>query len=229
MVLKKQKFNFEKFINKIRKKSEDRWGNVGYPDIDETLLETCGYKIDEPEYLDDEKIFSERYNAKNDFLLLDKSFKYTKIMQILDNEPEGFWYSFVEYGYLSSKKTEYSFLISAGDYNINYSIGPIKAFKRLKKNDLKNITKYVVDNINFNTHHSNNVVMNRFFNWNLKDLKEKFKVTLDHKREMNKDSSFKWPETYKRVHFTIVDEKRFNDSSWELKNLTNKETYDFIK
>ena len=102
MVLKKQKFNFEKFINKIRKKSEDRWGNVGYPF--RNLLETCGYEIDEPEYLDDEKIFSERYNAKNDFLLLDKSFKYTKIMQILDNEPEGFWYSFVEYGYLRSKK-----------------------------------------------------------------------------------------------------------------------------
>ena len=45
----------------------------------------------------------------------------------------------------------------------------------------------------------------------------------------NKDNSFKWPETYKRVHFTIVDEKRFNDQSWELKSLTNKETYDFIK
>ena len=131
MVLKKQKFDFDQFINKIRKKSKDRWGNVGYPDIDITLLETCGYQIDEPEYLDDEEIFTERYNAENDFLLLDKSFKYTKIMQILDNEPEGSWYSFLEYGYLSSKKTEYSFLISAGDYNINYSIGPLKVFKKL--------------------------------------------------------------------------------------------------
>jgi len=48
-------------------------------------------------------------------------------------------------------------------------------------------------------------------------------------KKMNKDGTFNWPESYKRVHFTVVNEKRFNNTAWQLKDLSNKEMYDSIK
>ena len=45
--------------------------------------------------------------------------------------------SFSEYGYLSSNKTQYSFLIYTYEYNSNYDFDAVKVYTKISKSKLK--------------------------------------------------------------------------------------------
>ena len=65
--------------------------------------------------------FSKVDNIEKDFIRLDKSFKYSPILHITDtpDPDDNLYHHESEYAYLSTKKSEYSFLLDASICNVN--------------------------------------------------------------------------------------------------------------
>ena len=58
--------------------------------------------------------------------------------------------SFSEYGYLSSNKTQYSFLIYTYEYNSNCDFDAVKVYTKISKSKLKNISNDIIKDHDFN-------------------------------------------------------------------------------
>ena len=82
------------------------------------------------------------HDLKGNFSILHNSLKYVPIITISSSIDDSKWYS-TEYGYLSSNKSDLSFLIVIdGAEGVDVSSYPIKSFKSINKpefNELKNL------------------------------------------------------------------------------------------
>ena len=170
-----KKFNFHEFIKSLQNKKLAAAGQ-DTPEISVVLWDNYKKYLNKDEdildYIEDSDIyelFEDSSNIRNHFQTLDKSFVYTPLYQIIDNDPDGFWYSFGETGYLSSKKTKYSFLIDAGDYNSNFTLRVDKVFKNLKTSQIKELSKFAIFP---STHLCNYLMLNNKFNWNIDEVKK---------------------------------------------------------
>ena len=86
----------------------------------DTALEDAGYwELIKPRGNYDP--FSKVDNIEKDFIRLDKSFKYSPILHITDtpDPDDNLYHHESEYAYLSTKKSEYSFLLDASICNVN--------------------------------------------------------------------------------------------------------------
>ena len=131
-----------------------------------TALEDAGYE----ELIDsrgDYDPFSEVGNIEKDFIRLDKSFKYSPILQIRDTPEldDGMYYYEEEHSYLSTKKSEYSFLLGVDAYNSNFDLEVIEVFKNIKKKDIKKLSQKVLKNHHKTFHYCKWIILNNSYIW----------------------------------------------------------------
>ena len=148
-------FNFSKFIKEFTTKK--KWTNfstgkarIGYEDINLALEKACGGRENFEEcdelmqgvksnsilLLTDEYMESE----ESQFKRIDNSFVYKRIMQIIEVGDEHTDPVYDEYAYLSSSKTDKSFLMKLNHFRSDYDFETIKVFNKINKKNLKNIS-----------------------------------------------------------------------------------------
>ena len=215
-LLDKKDFDFNKFIKAFgNKKWRTLSGKIAnsYPSINVAIEIACGdskfeSSADSPLFFNSD--INDK-NAKRSFVYLDESFKYTPIMQVEDTEE--WWISFKEYAYLSSNKTEYSFLTYLDIFDSHYDLSAIKVFKNLKNDKLKNINKFILKHYDFRFHLCNCVRFNNNFSWNLNRLKKLFFKASKERNKFLKGFDDLGKKIRKRINLYLINEKkmfRFN-------------------
>lgn len=252
------KFDVNKFFEilskpkKVKKILNDKGKKYFYrqPYLDEAL-EDSGHKhlciIDEG-YVEERTIFNEIDELENDFKKLDKGINYSPIFQLRDTpEPDdGLYYYREEYAYVSSKKSKYSFLISADDYNVNINVNVDKIFKNISPKDIKNLSQYPLKQDRKDSHFCKWIILNNKYNWGtskeIKDIKSNelipdslkkiFLPVVENKIEFSKDCGNK-PSDIKKVNsiIAILDEKRIKQQTWRPSEtkLERGEAWDYVK
>ena len=253
-----KKFDVNKFFEilskpkKVKKILNDKGKKYFYrqPYLDEAL-EDSGHKhlciIDEG-YVEERTIFNEIDELENDFKKLDKGINYSPIFQLRDTpEPDdGLYYYREEYAYVSSKKSKYSFLISADDYNVNINVNVDKIFKNISPKDIKNLSQYPLKQDRKDSHFCKWIILNNKYNWGTskekKDIKSNelipdslkkiFLPVVENKIEFSKDCGNK-PSDIKKVNsiIAILDEKRIKQQTWRPSEtkLDRGEAWDYVK
>jgi len=253
-----KKFDVNKFFEilskpkKVKKILNDKGKKYFYrqPYLDEAL-EDSGHKhlciIDEG-YVEERTIFNEIDELENDFKKLDKGINYSPIFQLRDTpEPDdGLYYYREEYAYVSSKKSKYSFLISADDYNVNINVNVDKIFKNISPKDIKNLSQYPLKQDRKDSHFCKWIILNNKYNWGTskekKDIKSNelipdslkkiFLPVVENKIEFSKDCGNK-PSDIKKVNsiIAILDEKRIKQQTWRPSEtkLERGEAWDYVK
>ena len=253
-----KKFDVNKFFEilskpkKVKKIINDKGKKYFYrqPYLDEAL-EDSGHKhlciIDEG-YVEERTIFNEIDELENDFKKLDKGINYSPIFQLRDTpEPDdGLYYYREEYAYVSSKKSKYSFLISADDYNVNINVNVDKIFKNISPKDIKNLSQYPLKQDRKDSHFCKWIILNNKYNWGTskekKDIKSNelipdslkkiFLPVVENKIEFSKDCGNK-PSDIKKVNsiIAILDEKRIKQQTWRPSEtkLERGEAWDYVK
>ena len=252
------KFDVNKFFEilskpkKVKKILNDKGKKYFYrqPYLDEAL-EDSGHKhlciIDEG-YVEERTIFNEIDELENDFKKLDKGINYSPIFQLRDTpEPDdGLYYYREEYAYVSSKKSKYSFLISADDYNVNINVNVDKIFKNISPKDIKNLSQYPLKQDRKDSHFCKWIILNNKYNWGTskerKDIKSNelipdslkkiFLPVVENKIKFSKDCGNK-PSDIKKVNsiIAILDEKRIKQQTWRPSEtkLERGEAWDYVK
>ena len=253
-----KKFDVNKFFEilskpkKVKKILNDKGKKYFYrqPYLDEAL-EDSGHKhlciIDEG-YVEERTIFNEIDELENDFKKLDKGINYSPIFQLRDTpEPDdGLYYYREEYAYVSSKKSKYSFLISADDYNVNINVNVDKIFKNISPKDIKNLSQYPLKQDRKDSHFCKWIILNNKYNWGTskekKDIKSNelipdslkkiFLPVVENKIKFSKDCGNK-PSDIKKVNsiIAILDEKRIKQQTWRPSEtkLERGEAWDYVK
>lgn len=236
-----KKFDVNKFFEilskpkKVKKILNDKGKKFFYrqPYLEEAL-EDSGYKhlciIDEG-YVEERRIFNEIDELENDFKRLDKGINYSPIFQLRDtpDPDDGLYYYKEEYAYVSSKKSKYSFLISADDYNVNININVDKIFKNISPKDIKNLSQYPLNQDRKDSHFCKWIILNNKYNWGtpkeIKDIKSNelipeslnkiFLPIVENKIQFSKDCGNK-PSDIKKINsiIAILDEKRIKQQTW---------------
>lgn len=207
------------------------------PSFEDALIDAGYSKLTKVNsgYEEERYIFSEVDELNEDFKNLDKSLNYSPIFHLRDTpEPDdGLYYKIEELGYLSSKKSKYSFLLWSDNYNSNFSAPDvIKVFKNIKKEEKKTFSSIALtQNISAlkNTHYCKFVFLNNAYNWGTdteyKDLmsKKKFPQSLkkhflqivQNKIKFSKECGNK-PSDIKKINslIAIIDEKRIKNKSF---------------
>ena len=220
------------------------------PYLDEAL-EDSGYKhltiIDEG-YEEERTIFREIDELENDFKKLDKSINYSPIFQLRDtpDPDDGLYYYREEYAYVSSKKSKYSFLISADDYNVNINIDVNKIFKNISSKDKKNLSQYPLKQDRKESHFCKWIILNNKYNWGspkeIKDIKSSelvpeslkkiFFPVVENKIKFSTECGNKSSDI-KKINsiIAILDEQRIKQQSWRPSEtkLNKGEAWDYVK
>tara|TARA_B100000029_G_scaffold505040_1_gene584996 strand:+ start:882 stop:1538 length:657 start_codon:yes stop_codon:yes gene_type:complete len=85
-------------------------------------------------------------DIEENFSILHNSLKYERIITIDNTEDSPKWYS-TEYGYLSSNKSDLSFLIVIDSAEgVDISSYPIKSFKNINKPEFKELKNLIAEN-----------------------------------------------------------------------------------
>ena len=215
------KLDLNKFIELIKNdKFEYATGHKGFPEISIGLTDSYFKykKKNQSEFdfrhnffkdSDVNELFQDTAKIREDFLKLDKSVNYNTIIQTL-SDPGGDNMIFGELGYLSFSKSNYSFLVSAYDYNLNFTLKVFKIFNNLDKKDLKKIN--INNDWDIYTEGCYYYMFNNKWDWNLNKIKKDF-VKKKHTK----------------VHLCLCDEKKINNRKWNPKNLNKNEDYLYIK
>ena len=227
-----------------------------------TALEDAGYKdlIKINQDTDEERdIFDSLDELGKDFKRLDKSFNYSPIFHLRDTpEPDdGLYYYVEECAYVSTKKSKYSFLISASDYNVNYDFSVIKVFENIIKENKKTFPKIALDlnasgTLGKDSHYCQWIFLNSAYNWGTESeykllmsknkfpqsLKKRFLPTLKNKIKFSKNCGNK-PSDIKEINslIAIINEKRILNKSFRPLNawtgkgtkLGKGEVWEFVK
>ena len=181
----KKNFNFEKFIKELSSKREwltPKGKRVGYEDINIALEKACGgekkFKYTDEFNISSNSLYllTDHYveSEETQFKRIDNSFVYKRIMQIMEPGDEHTDPVYDEYAYLSSSKTDKSFLMKLNHFRSNYNFETIKVFNKINKKNLKNISNIILKNYDFENPNCNRVVFNSDYNWKIADLKKKF-------------------------------------------------------
>ena len=220
-----KKLNLEDFFRIIKNdKFEYAGGFKGFPELKIGLLDSYlkfkkkdqserDFRHDYFKNSDVYKLFEETSKIREDFLKLDKSIKYIPMIQCLC-DPNGDNSIFAELGYLSSTKSHYSFLISAYDYNMNFTIKVFKVFENIKKEDFTNL--HLSHGWKVYDKFFSYYMFNNKWRWNLNSIKNDFVKNL-------------LPKKHCIIHLCLCDEKKINKRKWNPKNLEKNEDYKFIE
>ncbi len=218
------KLDLNEFIKIIKNNKFEYFnGSKGFPEIKIGLLDSylkfkkkgqseSNFRYEFFKNSDVDELFEETSKIRADFLKLNKSIRYTTMIQCLSN-PDGDSSVFSELGYLSSTQNNYSFLISAYDYNLNFTLKVFKVFENIKKEEFINLHLYhdwPIYDENFSYY-----IFNNKWDWNLTNIKNNF-----INNHLPKNPT---------IHLCLCDEKKIINRKWSLKNLGNNEDYKVIK
>ena len=166
--------------------------------------------------------------VKKTFSKIHKSLKYIPLVSVRDQYP-GAAESIIEFSYLYSEKTNLSFLMVYTTYDGDTCLFPIKCFKKIKKNEIKQFHSLI-----FNYYDKyrdfyartgragscNEVLLNNNYKWDLKHVEKFFKKFMKYKDEDKKENvNFHHyvtsPEEqnqfakYYNIYIFLVKEKKF--------------------
>ena len=239
----KKKFDLNKFIKTLLKpKKYYKLKGQEYPNefgldtnkyhynfrgIDEALEDSGFKELTKPIISKNESEhipFNDMDKLLEDFARLDKSFNYSPIFHLRDTpEPDdGLYFYLEEYAFLSTKKSQYSFLLGANDYNVNPNLYVIKSFKNIEKKEIKALSNIVLKNIfnnalGKNTHYCKWVFLNNSYLWGSaseqkalisksifpQSLKEYFLPIVNNKIKFSKECGNK-PSDIKKINSMIA-------------------------
>ena len=210
------------FVNELSHPPKGSWAV-----IENAISKAYDIKIYDEDYYKLDLNFNHIFGSvKKSFIKLDKSLKYIPIFAVIDDEPQGVWGFKLEYAYLTSKKTDLSFLLYSDSYNMDETIYPVKVFKEITKNKKEEIPKLILShykkNHHFGTHLCNEILLNNDYKWDLKYLKKLFNKSHKKRKQMKKenekplevDKSLKtldYPESYYNIFIYKMNEKQFKD------------------
>ena len=239
-----KKFDVDKFLS-ILFKSKDESLLLNYE------IEKAGYKdfilLDTGK--DNERyIFTDIDRIEDDFKFLDSSFIYSPIFHLRDTpEPDdgGYFYK-EEYSLITSKKSEYSLLLLAEDYNHSAEVNVIKVFKNIKKNEIKNLSTFPLSKDRTDSIYCKWIFLNNAYEWSKKSeikdiennklpksLKDTFVPVVKNKIKDAKETGTK-KKDLRNINsmIAILDEKKIKDKSWRPfkneKELKKNEVWDFV-
>ena len=170
--------------------------------------------------------------VKKTFSKIHKSLKYIPLVSVRDAYP-GAAESIIEFSYLYSEKTNLSFLMVYTNYDPsgNTCLFPIKCFKKIKKNEIKQFHSLI-----FNYYDKyrdfyartgragscNEVLLNDNYKWDLKHVEKFFKKFMKYKKDDEKECNPNYLEEYKsspekrnelaayyNIYIFLVKEKKF--------------------
>lgn len=237
----RKNFDFNKFVKIFGRPPKNKYGVVR-TDINYAIQEACGGEknFDTADELmrgmrsDSILLLTSEYmeDTKTQLRRLDSSFKYTPVMQYLE-------VGFAEYGYLSSNKTQYSFLTYTYEYNSNYDFDAVKVYTKISKSKLKNISNDIIRAHDFNNSNCHRLIFNINFNWNISRLKKLFTKSVKLRqrslrtyfKEGDENGPFKPKELKdaKRTHFYFLKESKIS-RYYDFKkiNIGKNESYDYL-
>ncbi len=188
-----------------------------------------------------------RYTVvKKTFSKIHKSLKYIPLVSVRDMYPDQeLAESIIEFGYLYSEKTNLSFLLVYTNYDPsgNTCLFPIKCFKKIKKNEIKQFHSLI-----FNYYDKyrdfyartgragscNEILLNNNYKWDLKHVEKFFKKFMEYKeKDKKEDISFHpdykpSPEMqnflayYYNIYIYLVKEKQFYKRLYPAVNTRNE-------
>ena len=240
-----KKFDVNKFFEILSKPKKGRHRYL------EEALEDSGHKhlcIIDKGYEEERTIFYEIDELENDFKKLDKGINFSPIFLLIDtpHPDDGLYYAKEEYAYVSCKKSKYSFLILAGDYNMNPSITVEKIFKNISLKDIKNLSQYPLKKDRSDSHFCKWIFLNNKYNWGTpkekKDIKSNesipeslkriFLPVVENKIQFSKDCGNK-PSDIKKINsiIAILNEKRIKQQNWNpsYTKLDRGEAWGYVK
>jgi len=224
--LKKPKFNIEIFFESFAKINLPKY-IIDRPHMlfDYALSKGFGYEEEKDfkfgrEWINPE--YSSFENPKKGFNNLSKLIEYIPLMQIIDNDPGGVFICKGEFGYLSSKKSNISFLINSfffhGDGHDWQEPQPISIFKKFDNKKIKELSKILLNSLkktgkNEKVIHSttNLVNLNDKFKWDRKLLEIVFKEDLKSRKKYKKEqkkNGLENPDWYYNIWFFLTPEKK---------------------
>ncbi len=222
--MKKPKFNIEIFFESFAKINLPKY-IIARPHMlfDYALSKGFGYE-EEKDYNSGRDWIDTDYslfeNPKKSFNNLSKLLEYTPLIQTIDNDPEGVFISKEEFGYLSSKKSNISFLISSsfyhGDGHSWEEPKPLTIFKKFDNKKIKELPKILLNSLkktikNQGIYFASNLVnLNNKFIWDKKLLEIAFKEDLK-KRKKVKKNGFITDNLYLSGLRAGIDKKAINE------------------
>ena len=180
--------------------------------------------------------------VKKTFSKIHKSLKYIPLVSVRDTYP-GAAESIIEFSYLYSEKTNLSFLMVYTTYDGDTCLFPIKCFKKIKKNEIKQFHSLI-----FNYYDKyrdfyartgragscNEILLNNNYKWDLKHVEKFFKKFMKYKEESKKkDINFNpdykpspemqnWLAYYYNIYIYLVKEKQFYKRLYPAVNTRNE-------
>ena len=167
--------------------------------------------------------------VKKTFSKIHKSLRYIPLVSARDYYPESSHNSIIEFSYLYSEKSNLSFLLVYTNYKDDTCLFPIKCFKKIKKNEIKQFQSLI-----FNYYDKyrdfyarigqsgscNRVLLNNNYKWDLKHVEKFFKKFMkykdkDKKENVNFHHYVTSPEEqnefakYYNIYIFLVKEKKF--------------------
>ena len=237
----RKNFDFNKFVKIFGRPPKNKYGVVR-KDINYAIEEACGGEknFDTADELmrgmrsDSISLLTDEYmeDTKKQLRRLDSSFKYTRVMQYLE-------VGFSEYGYLSSNKTQYSFLTYTYEYNSNYDFDAVKVYTKISKSKLKNISNDIIKDHDFNNSNCHRLIFNINFNWNISRLKKLFTKSVKLRQrslstyfkegDENGPLNPKELKDAKKTHFYFLKESKLS-RYYDFKkiNIGKNESYDYL-
>ena len=223
--IKKPKFNIEIFFESFAKINLPKY-IIARPHMlfDYALSKGFGYE-EEKDYNSGRDWIDTDYslfeNPKKSFNNLSKLLEYTPLIQTIDNDPEGVFISKEEFGYLSSKKSNISFLISSsfyhGDGHSWEEPKPLTIFKKFDNKKIKELPKILLNSLkktikNQGIYFASNLVnLNNKFIWDKKLLEIAFKEDLKKRKKVKKEqkkNGIDNPDWYYNIWFFLTLEKK---------------------
>ena len=203
-------FNFSKFIKELSKKEiinsaleKACGGEQNFQEADSLMggVKSNSILLLTDEYMEDEEV---------QFKRIDNSFIYKRIMQIIELGDEHTDGVYDEYAYLSSSKTDKSFLMKLNHFRSNYDFETIKVFNKINKKNLKNISNIILKYYDFKNPNCNIVVFNSDYNWKVPDLKKKFIKSAKEREKLQtmfimEGESDERTDDQKKVHLHFIN------------------------
>ena len=166
--------------------------------------------------------------VKKTFSKIHKSLRYIPLVSARDCHPKSDHDSIIEFSYLYSEKNNLSFLLVYTNYKDDTCLFPIKCFKKIKKNEIKQFQSLI-----FNYYDKyrdfyarigqsgscNRVLLNNNYKWDLKHVEKFFKKFMEYKEKDKKGDIDFYSEHepsivdslahYYNIYIFLVKEKEF--------------------
>ena len=216
----KKNFNHEELFNALSNIKENDSIESAIDELNNEPLMGTHYSDDDPFNLDPGII-----DIRSQFLKLDRNIIYDEIFDLawdLSKGDPGTRYYRLEYGLVSSKKIDLSFLISLESRDGDLLDRVIKSYKKINEIDKKKIPSIILNHFYTSDackyHQCDEIHLNHNYEWDLNKLYEMLNKII--KEENNSSAKSIYPKFKNRKHEISI---------WRTKANQKKKTFECIK